>query len=161
MAVPRFWREMPVRYNLIGSHCTGCDMYHYPPRAMCSGCHRESLGKMEEHQFAGTGQIVACTVVYQPQQGYEMHGPYPMAMIEMDEGARITAQIVDVAPEMVKRGMRVKAVFRKHHLLRYQVHSGRGTGARGRGRGIGRFSRSRALDLPPVLQHFAAAPRLD
>ncbi len=36
-----------------------------------------------------------------------------MAMIEMDEGARITAQIVDVAPEMVKRGMRVKAVFRK------------------------------------------------
>ena len=113
MAVPRFWREMPVRYNLIGSHCTGCDMYHYPPRAMCSGCHRESLGKMVEHQFAGTGQIVACTVVYQPQQGYEMHGPYPMAMIEMDEGARITAQIVDVAPEMVKRGMRVEAVFRK------------------------------------------------
>ncbi|PXF17961.1 MAG: transcriptional regulator [Methanobacteriota archaeon] len=113
MAVPRFWREMPVRYNLIGSHCTGCDMYHYPPRAMCSGCHRESLGKMEEHQFAGTGQVVACTVVYQPQQGYEMHGPYPMAIIEMDEGARITAQIVDVAPEMVKRGMRVKAVFRK------------------------------------------------
>ena len=113
MGVPRFWREMPVRYNLIGSHCTGCDMYHYPPRAMCSGCHRESLGKMEEHQFAGTGQVVACTVVYQPQQGYEMHGPYPMAIIEMDEGARITAQIVDVAPEMVKRGMRVKAVFRK------------------------------------------------
>ena len=113
MAVPRFWRELPVRYNLIGSHCTGCDMYHYPPRAMCSGCHRESLGKMEEHQFAGTGQVVACTVVYQPQQGYEMHGPYPMAMIEMDEGARITAQIVDVAPEMVKRGMRVEAVFRK------------------------------------------------
>ena len=113
MAVPRFWREMPVRYNLIGSHCTGCDMYHYPPRTMCSGCHRESLGKMEEHQFAGTGQIVACTVVYQPQQGYEMHGPYPMAMIEVDEGARITAQIVDVAPAMVKRGMRVKAVFRK------------------------------------------------
>ena len=113
MAVPRFWREMPVRYNLIGSHCTGCDMYHYPPRAMCSGCHRESLGKMKEHRFAGTGQIVANTVVYQPQQGYEMHGPYPMAMIEMDEGARITAQIVDVAPEMVKRGMRVEAVFRK------------------------------------------------
>ena len=113
MAVPRFWRELPVRYNLIGSHCTGCDMYHYPPRAMCSSCHRESLGQMEEHKFAGTGQIVANTVVYQPQQGYEMHGPYPMAMIEMDEGARITAQIVDVAPEMVKRGMRVEAVFRK------------------------------------------------
>ena len=113
MAVPRFWRELPVRYNLIGSHCTHCDMYHYPPRSMCSGCHRESIGKLEEYQFAGTGQVVACTVVYQPQQGYEMHGPYPMAMIEMDEGARITAQIVDVAPEMVKRGMRVKAVFRK------------------------------------------------
>ena len=66
MAVPRFWRELPVRYNLIGSHCTHCNMYHYPPRSMCSGCHRESIGKLEKYQFAGTGQVVACTVVYQP-----------------------------------------------------------------------------------------------
>ena len=113
MAVPRFWREMPVRYNLIGSHCTSCDMYHYPPRSMCSGCHRKSSGKREKYQFAGIGEVVACTVVYQPQQGYEMHGPYPLAMVELDEGARVTAQIVDVTPELVKRGMRVKAVFRK------------------------------------------------
>ena len=42
-----------------------------------------------------------------------MHGPYPLAMVELDEGARVTAQIVDVTPELVKRGMHVKAVFRK------------------------------------------------
>ncbi|MHA1577402.1 MAG: Zn-ribbon domain-containing OB-fold protein, partial [Candidatus Thorarchaeota archaeon] len=33
--------------------------------------------------------------------------------IEMDEGARLTAQIVNVDPENVEIGMRVRSCFRK------------------------------------------------
>ena len=36
-----------------------------------------------------------------------------MAIIELDEGPRITSQIVDCRPDTVKSGMRVKSVFRK------------------------------------------------
>ena len=36
-----------------------------------------------------------------------------MAIIKLDEGPRITSQIVDCDPKTVKPGMKVKAVFRK------------------------------------------------
>ena len=42
-----------------------------------------------------------------------MFGPYCMAIIKLDEGPRITSQIVDCDPKTVKPGMKVKAVFRK------------------------------------------------
>ena len=68
---------------------------------------------MEDYQFKGTGTVVTPTVVHQAQSGYEMFGPYCMAIIELDEGPRITSQIVDCNPENVKSGMKVKSVFRK------------------------------------------------
>ena len=42
-----------------------------------------------------------------------MFGPYCIAIIKLDEGPRITSQIVDCEPEIVKPGMKVKSVFRK------------------------------------------------
>ena len=68
---------------------------------------------MEDYQFNGNGKIVSSTVVHQAQTGYEMFGPYCMAIIELDEGPKITSQVVDCEPEMVKPGMKVKSVFRK------------------------------------------------
>jgi hypothetical protein len=68
---------------------------------------------MVDYQFKGTGKIINSTVVHQAQAGYEMFGPYCMAIIELEEGPRITSQIVDYEPEAVKPGMKVKSVFRK------------------------------------------------
>jgi hypothetical protein len=42
-----------------------------------------------------------------------MFGPYCMAIIKLDEGPKLTSQIVDCEPKMVKPGMKVKSVFRK------------------------------------------------
>ena len=36
-----------------------------------------------------------------------------MAIIEMDEGVRLTSQLIDVKPEDVRIGMKVQASFRK------------------------------------------------
>ena len=112
MSVPRFWRELDTRYNLIGSYCKITDTYHYPRRSFNPEAGRESIGSMEDYQFKGTGTVVTPTVVHQAQTGYEMFGPYCMAIIELDEGPRITSQIVDCRPDTVKPGMRVKSVFR-------------------------------------------------
>ena len=41
-------------------------------------------------------------------------GPsFVIAIIELEEGPRITSQVVDCEPEIVKPGMKVKSVFRK------------------------------------------------
>ncbi|MDF1539559.1 MAG: OB-fold domain-containing protein, partial [Candidatus Thorarchaeota archaeon] len=47
--------------------------------------------------------------------------PYVIAMVELDEGPRLTAQIVNIDPEDVKIGMRVRACFRK---ITEQGHEG-------------------------------------
>ena len=113
MSVPRFWRELDTRYNLIGSYCKITKTYHYPRRSFNPEAGRESIGSMEDYQFKGTGTVVTATVVHQAQTGYEMFGPYCMAIIELDEGPRITSQIVDCRPDTVKSGMRVKSVSGK------------------------------------------------
>ena len=113
MSVPRFWRELDSRYNLVGSYCKITKTYHYPKRSFNPTAGRESIDNMVDYQFKGIGKVISSTVVHQAQAGYEMFGPYCMAIIELEEGPRITSQIVDYEPRAVKPGMKVKSVFRK------------------------------------------------
>ena len=113
MSVPRFWRELDSRYNLVGSYCKITKTYHYPKRSFNPTAGRESIDNMVDYQFKGIGKVISSTVVHQAQAGYEMFGPYCMAIIELEEGPRITSQIVDYEPGAVKPGMKVKSVFRK------------------------------------------------
>lgn len=110
MSVSRFWRQLPSRYNLEGTHCTECGEYFYPPRNMCTNCRR--LGNLEPFKFKGTGEVVTYTIIHTAAEGFEKQVPYALAIIKLDEGPRLTSQIVG-DPEKVYIGMRVKSVFRK------------------------------------------------
>lgn len=113
MAIPRFWREIPSRYNLFGSKCGNCGCLDFPPRAVCPKCGRKSFGKMEKVKLSGRGQVVTYTVVHDAPKDFDMMKPYVLAIVEMDEGVRLTSQIIDTDPGEVKIGMRVEAAFRK------------------------------------------------
>lgn len=113
MAIPRFWREIPSRYNLIGTKCGSCGTVDFPPRAVCPMCGRKSIGKMQRIKLKGTGQVVTYTVIHDAPAQFEMQKPYVVAIVEMDEGVRLTSQIIDADPEDVKIGMRVQASFRR------------------------------------------------
>ncbi len=113
MNMPRFWREISGRYNLIGSRCGNCGEYFFPKRDICPKCHRKSMGKMESVKFSGTGKVISYSIVHDPHPAYSDMRPYVMAIIELDEGPKLTSHIVDCEPEDVHTGMRVKATFRK------------------------------------------------
>jgi len=113
VAVPRFWREIASRYNLIGTKCGNCGKVDFPPRAVCPDCGRKSVGKMQRLKLAGKGTVVTYTVIHDAPAQFEMQKPYVMAIIEMDEGVRLTSQLIDVKPDDVKIGMKVQAAFRK------------------------------------------------
>ena len=113
MNMPRFWREIQGRYNLVGNKCTNCGTYYFPKRDICPKCHRKSIGKMETVRFKGTGKVISWTVVHDPHPEYRDMRPYIMAIIELDEGPRLTAQIVDCEPEEMHTGMKVRDTFRK------------------------------------------------
>lgn len=113
MAVPRFWREIQSRYNLIASKCGNCGKVDFPSRAVCPDCGRKSIGNMHRLKLAGQGSVVTYTVIHDAPAQFEMMKPYVMAIVEMDEGVRLTSQLIDVALDEVKIGLRVRASFRK------------------------------------------------
>jgi len=66
---------------------------------------------MEEYKFKGTGQVVSCTTIYNATEDFKRQTPYNLAIIQLDEGPKLTGQIVS-EPGDVEIGMRVKPVFR-------------------------------------------------
>ncbi len=115
MAIARFWRETPRRYNLGGSRCTNCRTVYFPPRSVCPTCstHRQSIGKLEPFQLSGEGEVITYSVVHDAAEGFEMQVPYVVALVRTREGPTLTGQVVDVDPHTVRIGLKVRATFRK------------------------------------------------
>jgi hypothetical protein len=110
-AVPFHWRRFKERYRLIGSKCEHCGEYFYPKRTICPKCRRS--GKIKELKFSGKGRVYSYTVIRVPPEGFRLYVPYVIAIIELEEGAKVLSQIVDCDPGKVKIGMKVQACFRK------------------------------------------------
>lgn len=109
-SVPLYWRLQKHKYNLIGTKCTICGSVYFPPKSFCPECRRRGI--IEEFRFSGKGKIVSYTVIRIPPEGFEKYTPYAVAIIELDEGTRISGQIVgDV--NRVQTGKHVETVFRK------------------------------------------------
>jgi uncharacterized OB-fold protein len=105
------WRAFRERYGLVGSVCKHCNRHFFPGRVVCPECRRK--GNMVEFKFSGKGKVYSFTVIRTPPEGFEIFAPYPMAIVDLEEGARVVSQIVDCAPEDVQIGMQVEACFRK------------------------------------------------
>lgn len=109
-SVPLFWRLKESKYKLIGTKCTTCNQNFFPKKSLCPECRRR--GNLEDFQFAGKGKILSFTIIRTPPEGFEKFTPYAVAIIELEEGTRVSGQIVgDV--EKVKTGQQVRTVFRK------------------------------------------------
>lgn len=115
MSVPRFWREIPQRYNLKASKCGVCEAVHYPPRRICPTCRRDSIDRMHAVNLAGTGRVLEWTRVHKPAPGYETFTPYLLAIIETTEGPRLVGQLVECEgmDDAILQDMKVTATFRR------------------------------------------------
>ncbi|MGQ9588389.1 MAG: Zn-ribbon domain-containing OB-fold protein [Thermoplasmata archaeon] len=110
---PRFWRENPSRYNLVGFKCHSCGRTYFPPRAICPVCHRKSVGKLEKVKLKGEGKVFSFTEVQEGLEELTLQKPYILALVEMDEGARVTGQVIDCETCNLEIGTRVRATLRK------------------------------------------------
>jgi uncharacterized protein len=105
------WRRIKERYGLIGSKCETCGTYYFPTKHICKKCRRK--GKVIRHKFSGKGKIFSFSLVTSPPEGFKVEAPYMMAIVELAEGARLTAQVVDWAKKELRIGDSVEVVFRK------------------------------------------------
>lgn len=110
---PRFWRENPSRYNMVGVKCNSCGRHFFPPRAICPVCHRKSLGKIERVRLKGEGKIFSVTEVHEGLEELALQRPYILAMVEMDEGVKVTGQVIDCEACDLEIGTPVRTTMRK------------------------------------------------
>ena len=110
-SVPRVWRERVRKYRLIGGRCPNCGKLVYPYRPACPYCGSEGL---EEIRLAEKGRVLSYTVIRHPPSDFKGFEPYIVAIVELEGGVRVLAQLTDVEPREVEVGMEVEAVFRKY-----------------------------------------------
>jgi uncharacterized OB-fold protein len=110
MEIPRHWRLRKQRYGLIGEVCPHCDAKIFPPRDICPECGSEAKTLF---QFSGRGEVYSFTKVYDPPAGYEDNSPYTVALIKLEEGPMVTAQLTDLGDSPVEIGTPVEMVTRR------------------------------------------------
>lgn len=110
MSIPRYWRSQDQRYSLVGEICVRCGARLFPPRDFCPACGQPTA---ITYTFSGQGEIYSYSTIYQAPQGYEEFVPYTVALVKLEEGPLVTAQLTDVDPDEVCIGMPVEMVTRK------------------------------------------------
>jgi uncharacterized OB-fold protein len=110
MEVPRHWRLRKQRYGLVGEVCPQCEAKLFPPRDVCPECGGEAKTL---YNFSGRGQVYSYTTVFEAPAGYEDVAPYTVALVKLEEGPLVTAQLTDIADQEVEIGTPVEMVTRK------------------------------------------------
>jgi uncharacterized OB-fold protein len=57
--------------------------------------------------------VYSYTTIYEAPSGYDANAPYTVALVKLDEGPMVTAQLTDVDNAAVEIGMPVEMVTRK------------------------------------------------
>jgi uncharacterized OB-fold protein len=110
MEVSRHWRLKQQRYALVGEVCPGCQHKIFPPRDICPECGQEAR---TTYQFSGRGEVYSFTTVRNAPSGFEEGAPYTVALVKLDEGPMLTAQLTDLGEKPVEIGMPVEMVTRR------------------------------------------------
>jgi uncharacterized OB-fold protein len=110
MEVSSHWRVKQQRYSLVGEICPHCDYKIFPPRDLCPDCGEEAKTL---YQFSGRGEVYSFTTLYDAPEGHAEQAPYTIAIVKLDEGPLVTAQLTDMEQRKVSIGMPVEMVTRK------------------------------------------------
>jgi uncharacterized OB-fold protein len=106
----RYWRETPQRYRYEAGRCTGCGQAYFPPRTVCTKCRGRQFEKVT---LGREGTLETFTVIRVAPSGFTDQAPYAVGIVSLPERVKVTAQIVDVAPEDLHIGDRVRLEFRR------------------------------------------------
>jgi uncharacterized OB-fold protein len=88
--------------------CDVCSRAVFYPRSICPLCHSDRLSWFTA---SGKGSIYSYTVAHQAFGVFATDVPYVVAVIELEEGARMMSRIVDSPRERIAIGAPVSVTF--------------------------------------------------
>lgn len=109
MIKPPLWRIARENARLIGYRCKRCGFVSFPePRKTCKRCRVPS--ELEAIQMSLYGKVVSFVIQHRLPEGFQT--PLPLAVIDLEDGARVYGHMTDCKPEELKVGLEVVADFR-------------------------------------------------
>lgn len=104
-----FWAGCRER-RLLLQRCGGCGAFGYPPAPLCAAC---ASDESEWVEASGRGRVFSWIVVHHPvpKDVYAADVPYVVALVTLEEGPRMAANIVGCAPDAVRADMPVRVDF--------------------------------------------------
>jgi len=126
VSIPTYSRSIPQRYALIGAKCKSCGAVNLPRTISCLKC---GAADFERAKLSGRGRIYCYTMISRggspPEFSTQQNivGSYHVAVVELEEGPKIVAQLADCKPEELSIGLPVEATFRRIYedegIIRY------------------------------------------
>lgn len=95
--------------RLFVQRCVDCGRHQFYPRPFCTACLSERVDWVEA---AGSGCVVTftiCRIAAHPA----LTAPYAVALIELDEGVRLLANLVHCPLDAIHCGARVQVRFER------------------------------------------------
>lgn len=103
-----FWRAAGER-RLLVQRCSACGSAQFYPRGHCARCFAPDPAWVES---SGRGHVHTFTVTHRNQDpAFADECPYVFALVELEEGVLLTANIVGVDAADVSIGMPVRVDF--------------------------------------------------
>jgi len=102
-----YWEGL-AQGELRIQRCQTCAKAVFYPRAICPHCHSDQL---EWIVASGKGTIYTYTVAHQAFGPFAADVPLVIALVELEEGARMMSRIIDAPRERVTIGAAVSVTF--------------------------------------------------
>jgi len=105
-----FW-EASRAGRLLVRRCRACGRAHFYPRPFCPTCWSDQV---DWEEASGRATLYTWSVVHQNDlPPFKDRVPYVVAIVELDEGVRLTSNVEGVDPEEVRCDMAVQVAFRE------------------------------------------------
>lgn len=104
-----FW-DGAAEGKLMLQYCPDSKQYQFYPRPVSVRTGKRTL---EWREASGRGTVYSFTVTYRSPIPVKGIKPYVVALVELEEGVRIMANLIGAAPEEAKIGMQVKLAWVK------------------------------------------------
>lgn len=103
-----FW-ESCKKHTMEVQRCKDCGFYRWPPATVCANCLSMNL---EWTRVSGKGKVFTFVIFHQRYHpGFAEDIPYPVAIVELEEGPRMVSNIVGCKNEEIKCDMPVEVVY--------------------------------------------------
>jgi uncharacterized OB-fold protein len=103
----QFFFDGATQHKLLIQHCTNCGTLRHPPRPACANCRSFDWDAQEA---SGRGTIYSFVVNHYPQVP-AFDYPLVVALVELEEGTRLVANVSGITPDTIAIGMPVVAEF--------------------------------------------------